>query len=165
MSFVPQETDPLLDNAERPSRTQNPPRPGDPNVSRSRSHETSSDLDSDDERMGTWGTKEKRGKKRMIVDNVGLGMIAVSSFCCLGATTRPADVYVIRLDSSDCSCSCRWCSTSFSRLTARIPRVPAGSSSILPCRAWRSPWPSSVSRPDRRLDTLVPARLITLRHV
>ncbi|KAG7544345.1 hypothetical protein FFLO_03306 [Filobasidium floriforme] len=75
MSFVPQETDPLLDNPNRPSSTQNPPRGGDPRVSRTRSAETSSDLDSEDERMGTWGMREKRGKSRLIVDNVGLGCI------------------------------------------------------------------------------------------
>jgi len=76
MSFVPQETDPLLDNPSRPSRTQNPPRSGDANVSRD--GEVSSELDSDDERMGTYGMKDERGKWRAIIDNAGLGCLVVS---------------------------------------------------------------------------------------
>lgn len=79
MSFIPQETDPLLDNPSRPSRTQRPPKPTDPNsqsVARE-SAEVTSDLDSEDERMGTWGMGDGRGGVRKGVDNVGLGLIAL----------------------------------------------------------------------------------------
>jgi hypothetical protein len=74
MSFVPQETDPLLANPNRPSKTQNPPRAVD----------ASSELDSDDEAMGTWGTRDERSKWRQRIDYFALGCILLGALLFVG---------------------------------------------------------------------------------
>lgn len=84
MSFVPQETDPLLADPNRPSKTQNPPRPVDPNDSQAHI-DASSELDSDDEAMGTWGTRDERSTWRKRVDYVALACILLGAVLFVGA--------------------------------------------------------------------------------
>ena len=84
MSFVPQETDPLLANPNRPSKTQNPPRPVDPNDSQAHI-DASSELDSDDEAMGTWGTRDERSTWRQRIDYFALACILVGAVLFVGA--------------------------------------------------------------------------------
>jgi hypothetical protein len=92
MSFMPQETDPLLADPNRPSKTQNPPRPVDPNDDQAHI-DASSELDSDDEAMGTWGTRDERSKWRQRVDYFALGCIL------LGAVLFVGVVWYIILDT------------------------------------------------------------------
>ncbi|KAJ9102426.1 hypothetical protein QFC21_002826 [Naganishia friedmannii] len=83
MSFVPQETDPLLANPNRPSKTQNVPRAVDP--ADGQAHvDASSELDSDDEAMGTWGTRDERSKWRQRIDYFALGCILLGALLFVG---------------------------------------------------------------------------------
>lgn len=83
MSFVPQETDPLLANPNRPSKTQNVPRAVDP--ADGQAHiDASSELDSDDEAMGTWGTRDERSKWRQRIDYFALGCILLGAVLFVG---------------------------------------------------------------------------------
>jgi hypothetical protein len=84
MSFVPQETDPLLADPNRPSKTQNPPRSVDPNDAQAHA-DASSELDSDDEAMGTWGTRDERSTWRQRVDYFALACILVGAVLFVGA--------------------------------------------------------------------------------
>lgn len=83
MSFVPQETDPLLADPNRPSKTQNPPRAVDPTDQQAHI-DASSDLDSDDEAMGTWGTRDERSTWRQRVDYFALGCILLGALLFVG---------------------------------------------------------------------------------
>ncbi|KAJ9125796.1 hypothetical protein QFC24_002580 [Naganishia onofrii] len=83
MSFVPQETDPLLVNPSRPSKTQNPPRAVDPEDGQVHV-DASSELDSDDEAMGTWGTRDERSKWRQRIDYFALGCILLGALLFVG---------------------------------------------------------------------------------
>lgn len=84
MSFVPQETDPLLADPNRPSKTQNPPRPVDPNDHQAHI-DASSELDSDDEAMGTWGTRDERSTWRQRIDYFALACILIGAVLFVGA--------------------------------------------------------------------------------
>ncbi|KAJ9121627.1 hypothetical protein QFC22_002247 [Naganishia vaughanmartiniae] len=83
MSFTAQETDPLLANPNRPSKTQNVPRAVDP--ADGQAHiDASSELDSDDEAMGTWGTRDERSKWRQRLDYFALGCILFGALLFVG---------------------------------------------------------------------------------